>query len=101
MSAPSTGTLTQSSTGVSGGVELTVETSTGGTDYSAQSAASGGGSAAMGTWSLDLSSVNQFCGASDVEASASEYTIHGSLNATMAGTTQDGGTVTGTLSLKF
>jgi hypothetical protein len=99
--APTSGTTTQASSGVSGGVSLTVTTSTADFGYSASSAASGGGSAATGTWSLDLSSVNQFCGASDVEASVSEYTVHGSLNATMVGNAADGGTATGTLKLTF
>ena len=100
-SAPTSGTTTQTSSGVTGGVEATIETSAGGADYSAETASSGGGSAATGTWSLDLSSVNQFCGASDVEASVSEYTVHGSLDATMIGNAADGGTATGTLKLTF
>ncbi len=98
-SAPSSGTTTETSSGVSGGVELTYENANGGDTYSAE--AGGSGAAGTGTWSLDLSSVNQFCGASDVEVSESEYTVHGSLNASMIGSLADGGTATGTLSLTF
>lgn len=101
--APSTGTLTEASTGVCGGVTITFATSTGGDTYSASSAnncnGSGGGGTAVGSWTLDLSSVNQFCGTSNVAASVSEYTVHGSLKATMMDSNTPANT--GTLSLTF
>jgi hypothetical protein len=96
-SAPSATTYTSSNTStVSGGVTLDV----GGQEFQAASAASGG--ATEGTWSLDLSSASQTCGISDVEASVSYYSIHGTLTATLAGTNAaDGGPETVNLSMSF
>jgi hypothetical protein len=96
-SKPSSGTTTQASTGATGGVSIAFETANGGDSYEAET----GGE---GTWSLDLSSVSQFCGGSDSLESISEFTVHGSLTATMVGSdTLDGGATDpgGTLTLNF
>ncbi len=93
--APSTGTITQSSSGiVSGSLDVEVSSATVNESYTAATAWATGSS-----WSLDFTSASQFCGTSDVAASVSEYTVHGTLNATMV--TGDSPPKTGTLSLSF
>lgn len=96
--APSATTYSSSnsSSSVSGGVTLVVGEQT----FSAASASSG--SATEGSWSLNLSSANQVCGAGDVDVTVAYYSIHGTLTSTLVGVNPaDGGPETVDLSLSF
>jgi hypothetical protein len=101
---PATGTFTQSSSQICGGVVLNGNSSgaSGVIEYAALSSSDCNGSTQTptGSFNLNLTSVTPYTGGSTANASYSFYTVHGSLNATLSDLVNTGSPAT-TMSLTF